>query len=175
MFSLSINGLKYSNVFTFCAALSLVKKKIKHKKRRVIAYFVCRPYMFIKTPKQDKINLYLLLFKVVCVYMSTLVNCELSTDWWVHPWAGAYLGPKWVYALKGLHGTVVCIKYMPGDQCIRALGLTFFKIEVIEIVKYKPVSRAKRASKKNQQFGISEHYLYLFHAYLYDSSVHVLT
>jgi len=40
--------------------------------------------------------------------------------------AGAYLGPNWVYALKGFHGAVLCIKYLSGEQDIRTLDLTFF-------------------------------------------------
>jgi len=35
--------------------------------------------------------------------------------------AAAYLGPNWVYALKGFHGAVALSKYRSGEQGIRAL------------------------------------------------------
>jgi len=63
--------------------------------------------------------------------------------------AGAYLVPNWVYAIKGFHGAVLCIKYPSGEQDIRTLDLLFFQTEIIKILLYEPVSRAKRASKKS--------------------------
>ena len=96
------------------------------------------------------------------------INCTVCIS-------GAYFGPNCVYALKGFHGAVLCIKYPSGEQDIRTLDLTFFS--KLKLLKYCNMSQCRERSerRKNQYFGINEHYLFLFNAYLYVSSLHVQT
>jgi len=53
---------------------------------------------------------------------------EISNVNWYSP--GAYLGPNWVYALKGFHGAFVCIKCPSGEQG-KYIRLNFFLTEVL--------------------------------------------
>jgi len=81
--------------------------------------------------------------------------------------AGAYLGPNWVYALKGFHGAVALSLsvWRARHSCIRLKN----KWKLLESWN---MSQCRERSK---QFVINEHYLYIFNIYLYVSSVRIQT